>query len=49
MLATRRRPVAVSDAERYHAAIAYHRTRGNMDIDRDPVTPSLLSVRRVVE
>lgn len=28
--------VVVTDAERYHGAIAYHRTAGNRDIDVDP-------------
>lgn len=30
-----RRSTLPSDAERYHAAIAYHRAAGNMDVDRD--------------
>lgn len=35
----------VSDAERYHAGVAYHRSAGNRDPDSDAVTSTPLSVR----
>jgi hypothetical protein len=45
--------ITVSEAERHHARIAYSRPNGNMDIDRDPTTYSLLQApmveRRVIE
>lgn len=31
-----------SDLERRHAAIAYHRSAGNLDVDTDPVAPAAL-------
>jgi hypothetical protein len=37
-----RRSTLPSDLERHHAAIAYHRSTGNTDVDIDPVAPAAL-------
>lgn len=34
--------VVITDLERRHAALAYHRQAGNLDVDSDPVAPAAL-------
>lgn len=34
--------VVITEQERHHAAIAYHRSAGNLDVDSDPVAPQPL-------